>query len=68
MSIDRSRLVGLERDIEDADALALKALSDVWRIRRSPEVDADKLREAEGWMRATLAEARRCRALKEAQS
>jgi hypothetical protein len=69
MTIDHARMVGLERDIEDADALALQAARDYRRLHLLPGADAAQVDEARGWLGAVLAEGRRCRArLKEAES
>jgi hypothetical protein len=69
MTIDLASVVGLQRDIEDARALALQAARNLRRLRRLPGVDAAQVDEARGWLGAVLAELRRCRArLKEAMS
>jgi hypothetical protein len=69
MTIDLASVVGLQRDIEDARALALQAARNLRRLRLLPGVDAAQVDEARGWLGAALAEVRRCRArLKEAMS
>jgi hypothetical protein len=69
MTIDLASVVGLQRDIEDARALALQAARNLRGLRRLPGVDAAQVEEARGWLGAVLAEGRRCRArLKEAMS